>query len=131
MTIDARPSDAIALALRADCPIFVAEQVMQTAKLNTSGRRKAPPPSSCAAGWKAERRGSGSLQDVGKAGRAIDEMNRDLAYRLLGAFFLGGGLVGLCFEFQKWRQEIGITALIQLSIAYGLIFFLLFLALHA
>jgi hypothetical protein len=34
IAIDARPSDAIALALRADCPIFVSEQVMQTAKLN-------------------------------------------------------------------------------------------------
>ena len=40
--IDARPSDAIALALRADCPIFVAEQVMQTAKLNTSGPSEGP-----------------------------------------------------------------------------------------
>ncbi len=37
IAIDARPSDAIALALRADCPIFVSEQVMQSAKLNTSG----------------------------------------------------------------------------------------------
>ena len=36
VAIDARPSDAIALALRSDCPIFVSEQVMQTAKLNTS-----------------------------------------------------------------------------------------------
>jgi len=35
VTIDARPSDAIALALRADCPIYVSEQVMQTAKLNS------------------------------------------------------------------------------------------------
>jgi len=32
--VDARPSDAIALALRFDCPIFVAEQVLQSAKLN-------------------------------------------------------------------------------------------------
>jgi bifunctional DNase/RNase len=40
--IDARPSDAIALALRADCPIFVAEQVMQSAKLNTSGAPDGP-----------------------------------------------------------------------------------------
>jgi bifunctional DNase/RNase len=40
--IDARPSDAIALALRADCPIFVAEHVMQTAKLNTSGPSEGP-----------------------------------------------------------------------------------------
>ncbi len=42
LAIDARPSDAIALALRADCPIFVAEQVMQTAKLNTSGPPEGP-----------------------------------------------------------------------------------------
>jgi len=42
VTIDARPSDAIALALRADCPIFVSEQVMQTAKLNTSGPPEGP-----------------------------------------------------------------------------------------
>jgi bifunctional DNase/RNase len=40
--IDARPSDAIALALRADCPIFVAEQVMQSAKLSTSGTTEGP-----------------------------------------------------------------------------------------
>jgi bifunctional DNase/RNase len=50
ITIDARPSDAIALALRADCPIFVTEQVMALAKLNTSG----PPEGSTAEqlrGW--------------------------------------------------------------------------------
>lgn len=35
--MDARPSDAIALALRFDCPIYVAEKVMDTARLNTSG----------------------------------------------------------------------------------------------
>jgi bifunctional DNase/RNase len=32
ITVDARPSDAIALALRADCPIFVDEEVMRAAK---------------------------------------------------------------------------------------------------
>lgn len=42
ITLDARPSDAIALALRADCPIYVAEQVMQSAKLNTSGPPEGP-----------------------------------------------------------------------------------------
>jgi uncharacterized protein len=31
--VDARPSDAIALALRFDCPIFVAEQVLQSARV--------------------------------------------------------------------------------------------------
>ena len=42
VVIDARPSDAIALALRADCPIYVSEEVMQTAKLNTSGTPEGP-----------------------------------------------------------------------------------------
>ena len=42
VVVDARPSDAIALALRADCPIYVAEHVMQSAKLNTSGPNEGP-----------------------------------------------------------------------------------------
>jgi len=42
ITVDARPSDAIALALRADCPIYVSEQVMQSAKLNTSEPPEGP-----------------------------------------------------------------------------------------
>ena len=33
VTLDARPSDAIALALRADCPIFVHEDVLKVAKV--------------------------------------------------------------------------------------------------
>jgi uncharacterized protein len=37
LAVDARPSDAIALALRADCPIYVAEQVLAIARLNASG----------------------------------------------------------------------------------------------
>jgi len=42
MTVDARPSDAIALALRSDCPIYVSEQVLETAKLNMSGPPEGP-----------------------------------------------------------------------------------------
>ncbi|MGA8088127.1 MAG: bifunctional nuclease family protein [Terracidiphilus sp.] len=42
ITIDARPSDAIALALRSDCPIFVSEQVMLSAKLNMAGPPEGP-----------------------------------------------------------------------------------------
>ena len=42
IAVDVRPSDAIALALRSDCPIFVAEEVLQTAKLNTSGPPEGP-----------------------------------------------------------------------------------------
>ena len=42
LVVDARPSDAIALALRSDCPIFVSEEVMQTARLNTTGPPDGP-----------------------------------------------------------------------------------------
>jgi bifunctional DNase/RNase len=40
--VDARPSDAIALALRADCPIFVSEDVMKAARLNVNGQPEGP-----------------------------------------------------------------------------------------
>jgi bifunctional DNase/RNase len=43
MVIDARPSDAIALALRADCPIYVTDHVLQAAKMNTSGPTEGQP----------------------------------------------------------------------------------------
>lgn len=33
VSLDARPSDALALALRADCPIFVDEEVLRSAKV--------------------------------------------------------------------------------------------------
>jgi bifunctional DNase/RNase len=33
VTLDARPSDAIALALRCDCPIYVSEEVLRVAKI--------------------------------------------------------------------------------------------------
>lgn len=33
ISLDARPSDALALALRADCPIFVEEEVLRAAKV--------------------------------------------------------------------------------------------------
>jgi bifunctional DNase/RNase len=37
MTLDARPSDALALAMRADCPIYVSRAVMENARLNANG----------------------------------------------------------------------------------------------
>jgi bifunctional DNase/RNase len=36
MTIDSRPSDALALALRMDCPIFVDEKVLKNAKISSA-----------------------------------------------------------------------------------------------
>ena len=41
MPIDSRPSDALALALRLDCPIFVDDQVLQSSKANASASEKA------------------------------------------------------------------------------------------
>jgi len=43
VTLDARPSDALALALRADCPIYVDEAVLKAAKVvpNTADSRTA------------------------------------------------------------------------------------------
>ena len=40
MSLDSRPSDALALALRLDCPIFVEEEVFKTSKLSTSATEK-------------------------------------------------------------------------------------------
>ncbi|HVZ61173.1 MAG TPA: bifunctional nuclease family protein [Terriglobales bacterium] len=36
ISIDSRPSDALALALRVDCPIFVEDQVLKTSRLATA-----------------------------------------------------------------------------------------------
>ncbi len=41
--IDARPSDAIALALREDCPIFVSRQVLDRARETADGTSAVPP----------------------------------------------------------------------------------------
>jgi len=42
LAVDVRPSDAIALALRADCPIYVAEAVLAMARLNPNGQQDSP-----------------------------------------------------------------------------------------
>jgi len=36
ISIDSRPSDALALALRVDCPIFVEDDVLKSSKLASS-----------------------------------------------------------------------------------------------
>ena len=36
ISIDSRPSDALALALRVDCPIYVEDEVLKNSKLATS-----------------------------------------------------------------------------------------------
>ena len=41
MTLDARPSDALALAMRADCPIYVSRFVMENARAGQKNGREA------------------------------------------------------------------------------------------
>lgn len=41
LSLDSRPSDALALALRMDCPIFVSEQVIESSKLSPTLSDKA------------------------------------------------------------------------------------------
>jgi bifunctional DNase/RNase len=43
MCMDARPSDAIALALRADCPVYVSEQVLRTSRIAATGAENLTP----------------------------------------------------------------------------------------
>jgi bifunctional DNase/RNase len=40
MSIDSRPSDALALALRVDCPIFVDEEVLKNSKVSSAVTEK-------------------------------------------------------------------------------------------
>ena len=40
ISIDSRPSDALALALRLDCPIYVEDQVLKTSKMATTAQDK-------------------------------------------------------------------------------------------
>jgi bifunctional DNase/RNase len=38
LSVDSRPSDALALALRIDCPIFVEDEVLKTSKSQNGGQ---------------------------------------------------------------------------------------------
>ncbi len=40
MSIDSRPSDALALALRVDCPIYVEETVLKSSKISSAINEK-------------------------------------------------------------------------------------------
>jgi len=43
VALDARPSDAIALALRSDCPIFISQQVFDHARRSSEGASSLSP----------------------------------------------------------------------------------------
>lgn len=42
MSVDSRPSDALALALRVDCPIFVEDEVLKSSRIASAMSEKAP-----------------------------------------------------------------------------------------
>jgi bifunctional DNase/RNase len=62
--IDARPSDAIALALRTKSPILVDDAVIASAKALDSRAREEPGRTPAALARRARPRGAGPLQDV-------------------------------------------------------------------
>ena len=43
ISIDSRPSDALALALRVDCPIFVEDDVLKSSKVAASNSERLTP----------------------------------------------------------------------------------------
>ncbi len=43
ISIDSRPSDALALALRVDCPIFVEDEVLKSSKLAANSSERLTP----------------------------------------------------------------------------------------
>lgn len=43
ISIDSRPSDALAVALRVDCPIFVDEEVLKSSKKASTGQDRVSP----------------------------------------------------------------------------------------
>jgi bifunctional DNase/RNase len=51
LVIDSRPSDAIALALRFDCPIYVADAVLQSAKLGQASTAEEGQTGEQLRGW--------------------------------------------------------------------------------
>ena len=64
MSMDSRPSDALALALRLDCPIFVEDQVLEKFEDGQRGLRKKLERRASQVARESERRGPRPLQDV-------------------------------------------------------------------
>jgi len=63
ISVDSRPSDALALALRADCPIYVDEEVIRTSKSSNAESERLSNDELRSSG-RVERRGFGEVQDV-------------------------------------------------------------------
>ena len=64
ITVDSRPSDALALALRLDCPIYVEESVLKNSKVGVVDVRQGQRRRIAPLARRSERRGSRPVQDV-------------------------------------------------------------------
>ena len=69
ISVDSRPSDALALALRLDCPIYVDESVLKSSKIVQRRRRQDQQRRTAPLARKPGRRGSRPLQDVNERAR--------------------------------------------------------------
>ena len=87
ISIDSRPSDALALALRLDCPIFVEDEVLKNSK---AGSHRVGPylcRRTAQVAGRPERRGPGPLQDVNRRGAlAVSSVLHNTNYRTLNLF---------------------------------------------
>ncbi len=64
ISIDSRPSDALAIALRLDCPIYVEETVLEHVEDGGGGGGSRQQRRTAPLAGESERRGHGPLQDV-------------------------------------------------------------------
>ena len=64
ISMDSRPSDALALALRLDCPIYVEDQVLKSSKISRRHRRKKLQRGIAQVAREPQRRGPRPIQDV-------------------------------------------------------------------
>ena len=61
ISVDSRPSDALALALRLDCPIYVEETVLKSSEARRYGVRQGEQRRTAALAGRPQRRGSRPL----------------------------------------------------------------------
>lgn len=62
LVLDARPSDAIAMALRASAPIYVTQQVLDQARVAFASQGAAPPPQAAQEGAAPAEEGEGEQE---------------------------------------------------------------------
>ena len=76
MSMDSRPSDALALALRLDCPIFVEDEVLKNSEDGQRDLRKKLQRRTAQMARESERRGPRPLQDVARHCSAFEAFLR-------------------------------------------------------